>query len=55
MALRRKLFSTFESFLRVPPLILMDEILRYSFGLGAGGGGGKLGESEYGKRKRAMA
>jgi len=36
MALRNKIFLACESFLRVPPLIIVDEIFRFSFGLGYG-------------------
>ena len=37
MALRNKMYLACESFLRVPPLLIVDEIFRYSFGLGFGG------------------
>jgi len=33
MALRNKIFLACESLLRVPPLLVIDEIFRYNFGL----------------------
>lgn len=33
-SLKVKLFNALESFLRVPPLLIVDEIFRISFGIG---------------------